>query len=47
MWPMVPIFTCGFVRSNFAFAMENVTPCTVVWNPGNGVKGAIRRGRGR
>src|SRR5262245_1091099 len=22
MWPMVPTFTCGFLRSNFAFAME-------------------------
>src|SRR5262249_62262532 len=21
-WPMVPTFTCGFVRSNFAFAIE-------------------------
>jgi len=21
MWPIVPMFTCGFVRSNLAFAM--------------------------
>ena len=21
-WPIVPTFTCGFVRSNFAFAMS-------------------------
>ena len=23
-WPMVPTFTCGFFRSNFAFAMARV-----------------------
>jgi len=25
-WPIVPTFTCGFVRSNFAFAIADDPP---------------------
>src|ERR671929_1649651 len=34
--PIVPMFTCGFVRSNFAFA---------IWVSGHSSEGALRRSR--
>src|SRR5215218_10586253 len=27
MWPIVPMFTCGFVRSNFFLAISARSPC--------------------
>jgi hypothetical protein len=26
MWPIVPMFTCGLLRSNFFLAMSSPTP---------------------
>src|SRR3989304_7451685 len=44
MWPMVPMLTCGLVRSNFFLAMASLVPIPLTWGigPGAGAHIGIR-----
>src|SRR5205807_627067 len=41
MCPMVPTFTCGFVRSNFFFAISQMAPSTILCDQSAKIKLAI------
>src|SRR5215213_809130 len=49
-WPMVPTFTCGLVRSNFAFAicpLPGLVECSAgLWSPVTGLGGRRRPATG-